>query len=216
MSHGLLVRVHAGSGAAPHLERELAAAVAAGSPTAATFAVRFGRGDYAAFTSAADDDPVTDAVGHRIEPLLEGPVERAAVDVLAATPLRPRSAHVTKAALLTFAPRPDQTAEVEDLLAADAGLAADDEAEATASYPLRLPGGELGVFDVFPTSWARVRHLRTLVRRDLRGWGRSVVGGFPGVRLLDVVAATPGMPRDPRADRGSTAALGGQRQDAVT
>src|SRR5690349_18426270 len=78
MSNGLLVRVQAGAAEAPYLERELAAAVAAGSPTSAAFAVRFRRGDYATFTPAAGDDPVTSEVGHRIEPLLATPVEREA------------------------------------------------------------------------------------------------------------------------------------------
>jgi hypothetical protein len=196
MSNGLLVRVHAGAAEAPYLERELAAAVGAGSPTSGAFALRFRRGDYATFTPAAGDDPVTQEVRHRIEPLLATPVERETVDVLAAKPLRQRSEFVTKAALLRFDPRPDHESDVEDLLATDAELL-DDEPDAPAWYALRMPGGELGLFDVFPTSWARVRHLRRLVRRDLRGWGRSVMGGFPGVHLLDVMAATPGIPRPP-------------------
>jgi hypothetical protein len=203
MSHGLLVRVHAGSAAAPYLERELAAAVAAGSPRSAAFAVRFRSGDYAAFTPAVDDDPFTPEVGHRIEPLLEAPVARQPVEVLASTPLRARSDHITKASLLTFAPRPERGPDVADLLATDAARTEDD---ATASYALRMPGGELGLFDVFPTSWARLRHLRDLVRSDLRRWGASVVGGFPGVHLLDVVAATPGIPHPPMADPESAAA----------
>jgi hypothetical protein len=194
MSNGLLVRVHTGAEEAPFLERELAAAVAAGSPTTGAVAVRFRRGDYAAFAPTAEEDPLTASVGHRIEPLLSTPVERDQVDVLAAKPLRVRSEYVRKAALLTFASRPDHEPEVADLLAPEPELLAD-EMTPTAWYALRLAGGDLGLFDLFPTSWARARHLRELVRRDVGGWGRSILGGFPGVHLLDVVAATPGIPR---------------------
>ena len=192
MSNGLLVRVHTGSEEAPFLERELAAAVAAGSPTTASVAVRFRRGDYAAFAPLAGEDPVTDSVGHRIEPLLATPVEREPIDVLAAKPLRPQCEHVTKAALLTFTTSAAHETEVEDLLAPEPALCEEDVSP-TAWYAFRLPNGELGLFDLFPTSWARVRHLRELVRHDVGGWGRSILGGFPGVHLLDVVAATPGI-----------------------
>ena len=207
MSNGLLVRVHTGTEEAPFLERELAAAVAAGSPTTGAVAVRFRRGDYVAFSPLADEDPVTETVGHRIEPLLSTPVERDAIDVVAAKPLRASSDHVTKAALLTFTPRPDHQTEVVDLLAPEPELC-DEEVDPTAWYAFRLPDGELGLFDLFPTSWARVRHLRELVRHDVGGWGRSMLGGFPGVHLLDVVAATPGIPRAERTSgRAATEAM---------
>jgi hypothetical protein len=205
MSNGLLVRVHAGSEEAPFLERELAAAVAAGSPTTGSVAVRFRRGDYAAFAPMAAEDPLTETVGQRIEPLLSTPVEREAVDVLAAKPLRPQSEWVTKAALLTFAHGPEHDPCLEDLLAPEPELR-EEECTPTAWYAFQLPDGGLGLFDLFPTSWARVRHLRELVRHDVGGWGRSLLGGFPGLHLLDVVAATPGIRQSERAAPGGPAA----------
>jgi hypothetical protein len=190
---GLLLRVHAGSEEAPFLERELAAAVAAGSPTTGAVALRFRRGDYTAFAPRAAEDPLTDSVGHRIEPLLSTPVEREPVDVLAAKPLQPHSEYVTKAALLTFPAGAELEPQVEDLVGPEPAPL--EEVSPTAWYAFRRPDGEVTLFDLFPTSWARVRHLRELVRRDVGGWGRSMLGGFPGVHLLDVVAATPGVPQ---------------------
>ncbi len=207
MSNGLLVRVHADSVGAPHLERELAAAVAAGSPTTASFAVRFGRRDYATFSATVEDDPLTDGVGRRIQPLLATPVERESVDVLAAKPLEARSAYVTKGLLMTFPPRRDHESDVEDFLS-EAQPMVEEEGGTTAWYALRMPTGEYGTFDVFPSSWARLRHLSGRVPRELLGRGRSMLAGIPSVHLLDVVAATPGIPR--------SAAFEDQRQDEVT
>jgi hypothetical protein len=198
MSNGLMVRVSAGSGEAPFLERELAAAVAAGSPTTASFAVRLGRGQYATFGAPAED-PLTEEVRHRIEPLLASPAQGEAIEVLGAKPLQQRSAHVTKGLLLTFTSQPDKEPQVEDLLTA-AQPVAEQEGGTTAWYALRMADGRYGIFDVFPDSLARLRHLTGQIPRQLLGRGRGLLGGFPRLQLLDVVAATPGIPHtDPVA-----------------
>jgi hypothetical protein len=202
MTDGVMVRVSAGAAEAPYLERELAAAVAAGSPTTASFAVRFGRGDYAAFAATATEDPVTDQVGRRIEPLLATPVLREAVDVLAVKPLCARSEVVTKGVLLTFNAKPDHEPAVEDFLSAARPIA-EEEGGTTAWYALRMADGGFGIFDVFPSSLARLRHLTGRVPRELLTRGRSLLGGFPKVHLLDVVAATPGIPHRSEEDPGT-------------
>ena len=190
MSDGLMIRVEAERADERRLERELAAAVAAGTPTTASYAMRFGPGDFGTFAAEQSDDPLTDVVLDRIKPLLSAPAEEEPVRVLASKPLRPRSAVVTKGLLLTFAAKYDHEAEVEELLV-QAQPMAEEEPGTTAWYALQMANGDYGIFDVFPDRWARLRHLTGGIPRQLVRRGLGLMGSVPQTHLFDVVAATP-------------------------
>lgn len=191
MSDGMMTRVGAERTEERLLARELAAAVAATSPTTATYAVRFGRGDFGTFAAEPEDDPLTEEVRQRIAPLLSATPEEEPVRILASKPLQQTSAYVTKGLLLTFTATPDHEPEVEALLM-DAQPEATAEEGTAAWYALRMANGDFGIFDVFPNRRSRLRHMTGGIPLELAKRARGDLGGMPQTRFFDVVAATPG------------------------
>ena len=152
--------------------------MAAGSPTTASFAVRFGRGDFGTFAAEPGDDPLTDEVRQRIAPLLSATPEEEPVRILASKPLCQTSAYVTKGLLLTFTAKPDHEPEVEALLM-DAQPMATAEEGTAAWYALRMANGDYGIFDVFPNRRSRLRHITGSIPLQLAKRARGDVGEHP-------------------------------------
>jgi quinol monooxygenase YgiN len=164
--------------------------------TEAWFGVRFGRSEYGIFDAFPDDaarrfhlrGPVANALGEREKELFEGEPVVTELDVLAAK--LPRGPHepVEKGLLLTFMPKSGHEDEVATFLR-DALSIVEEEEGTIAWFAIRLDDGRYGIFDVFPDERSRFAHLTGHVPRELAKKALSLLGGFPDMTMVNVVAA---------------------------
>jgi quinol monooxygenase YgiN len=201
-SKGLLVRLEAKPGKDAEVEEFLVSALDLLSQepdTAAWFGVRFGRSEYGIVDAFPDDaarrfhlaGPVARALGAREEELFASEPEIVDLDVLAdklPSGDARGAAPVTKGLLLTFEPKSGHEDDVAGFLRAARSFV-DDEDGTIAWFAIRLDGGRYGIFDVFPDNRARFAHLVGHVPRELAKSATSLLGGFPDMDMLDVVAA---------------------------
>jgi hypothetical protein len=171
--------------------------------TTAWFAIRFGRSEYGIFDVFPDEaglaahlsGKVAKALMERSGELCDGPPRIEKLDILSEK--LPGAATVvdlvTKGLLLTFKPKSGNERAVEDFLRSAQPLVMD-EARTAAWFALRTPAGEYGIFDVFPDNAGRFAHLSGHVPRELAKHALTLLGGFPDIDMLDVLAAkVPGM-----------------------
>ena len=158
MTDGLMVRVGAERTEERLLARELAAAVAAGSPTTRPTPCASVRGTSARSAAEPGGRPADRRGARADRPAPVGRAEEEPVRILASKPLRQTSAYVTKGLLLTFTAKPDHEPEVEAILMDAQPMAAAEEGTA-AWYALRMANGDYGIFDVFPNRRSRLRHI---------------------------------------------------------
>jgi quinol monooxygenase YgiN len=203
-SKGLVVRLEAKSGKGSEVEAFLRSAsplVEQEPYTLAWFALQFGRSDYGIFDVFADDagrdahlaGKVAAALMSRSSELFETAPRIQKVDVLAdklAAPTAPAEP-VTKGLLLTFKAKSGNEPKVEKFLE-DAYPLVLQEPKTVAWFALRLPGGEYGIFDVFPDNGGRFAHLTGHVPRELTKHAFSLLGGFPDMEMVDVLEAKLG------------------------
>lgn len=199
VSKGLLVRLEARPGKEQEVEEFLASVlplVADEPATTAWFGVRFGRGEYGIFDVFPDEagrqahlsGAVAEALGQRGEELFSEPPRIEALDVLAdKLPSSPPAPAVTKGVLLTFGAKSGKEADVAEFLRGSR-LIVDDEPATVAWFAIHLDGGSYGIFDVFPDANGRFRHLAGRVPRELVKHGLELLGSFPDLDLLNVVA----------------------------
>lgn len=164
--------------------------------TAAWFALRFGRAEYGIFDAFPDDagrsahlaGQVAQALTTRAGELLVHPPRIRHLDVLAdKRPLIAPPGIDTKALLLTFAAKAGHEQQVEQFLRDGKGWVMD-EPKTTAWFALRMENGEYGVFDVFPDNGARFHHLTGHVPRELAKHALSLLGSFPDLSMIEVLA----------------------------
>ena len=202
VTKGLLVRLDGRRGRGEKIEQFLISALALVRDEAGTlawFAVRFGR-NYGIVDVFADDaardahlsGPVATALMARAGELFEEPPEIVKLDVLAAKLPDPAPAveapEVNKGLLLTLAPTSGQEQKIADLLREAHPLVEAEEAT-IAWFAIALPGGEYGIFDVFPDNAGRLAHLSGRVPRELAKHAKSLLGGLPDMDMLNVLAA---------------------------
>ena len=195
---GLLVRLDAKPGKEDDVEQFLASALPLVNDEPATmawFAIRFGRGEYGIFDVFPDEDgraahlsgPVATALGQRSDELFASPPEIVTLDVLADKLPSNTTAMVTKGLLLSFAAKSGHEAEVEKFLR-DARPIVEDEDKTTAWFAIDFGDGRYGIFDVFPDNGGRFAHLTGRVPRELAKHALSLLGSFPDMDMLNVVA----------------------------
>lgn len=195
---GLLVRLDAKPGKEDDVEQFLASALPLVNDEPATmawFAIRFGRGEYGIFDVFPDENgraahlsgPVATALGQRSDELFASPPEIVTLDVLADKLPSNTTAMVTKGLLLSFAAKSGHEAEVE-LFLRDARPFVEEEDKTTAWFALDFGDGRYGIFDVFPDNGGRFAHLTGRVPRELAKHALSLLGSFPDMDMLNVVA----------------------------
>jgi quinol monooxygenase YgiN len=200
VTKGLLVRLEAKPGKDADVEQFLVSALDLLSQepdTTAWFGVRFGRSEYGIFDVFPDEaarsfhiaGPIAKALGEREEELFEGEPAIVQLDVLAhmlpsGTPHGP----VDKGLLLTFDPKGGHEDEVAGFLR-EAQSIVQEEDGTIAWFAVRTDDGRFGIFDVFPDNRSRFAHLTGHVPRELAKNATSLLGGFPDMDMLNVVAA---------------------------
>jgi quinol monooxygenase YgiN len=199
ITRGLLVRLQAQSGKADEVEAFLKSAeplARAESTTPAWFAVRFNRSEFAIFDVFADDagrdahlaGPIAAALRAQAAALLAEPPKIEKVDVLAAKSGEGGPpALATKGLLLTFAARTGRVDDVESFLHGSQAWV-EREAGTLAWYAIRLADGSYGIFDVFADNAGRFAHLTGEVPRELAANALTLLGSFPDMSMLDVLA----------------------------
>lgn len=197
---GLLVRLRAKPDQADALASFLASAqplARAEATTPAWYALRFGRGDYGIFDAFADEagrqahlgGPIAAALMAKADALLAEPPSIERVDVLASKLVADAPpVVVTKALLLTFEAKAGHSADVESFLLGAEALV-DTEAGTIAWFAMRLANGSYGIFDVFADNAGRFAHLTGQVPRELAKHALTLLGSFPDMSMLDVLAA---------------------------
>jgi len=169
--------------------------------TSAWFAVRFGRSEYGIFDAFPDEagrqahlgGAVAKGLMERVGVLFSATPHIQPLDVLASKlPASAPAEPVTKGLFLTFKAKTGHEPEVEQFLRDARGIV-QEEAKTTSWFALRLAGGEYGIFDVFPDTGGRFTHLTGHVPRELAKHALSLLGGFPEMHLLNVVASLPGV-----------------------
>lgn len=195
---GLLVRLDAKPGREDDVEEFLASAlplVADEPATVAWFAIRFGRGEYGICDVFPDEEgraahlagPVATALAQRSGELFASPPEILKLAVLADKLPSTTTDLVTKGLLLTFDAKSGHEAEVEQFLR-DARPIVEDEDKTIAWFAIHLDNGRYGIFDVFPDNGGRFAHLTGRVPRELAKNALSLLGSFPDMDMLNVVA----------------------------
>ena len=199
VTQGLLIRLVIQHGKDAEAEAFLQSALPlaqAESGTTAWFAVRFGRGEYGIF-DVFPDDPARDA--HLAGPIAQALMARASA-LLAQGPRiekvavlahkLPQGAVVTpdtKGLLLTFRAHREQTAAVEQFLR-DAQPLAVAEEKTTAWFAIRRENGEYAIFDTFHDNGGRLAHLSGHIALELGKHAPTLLGGFPDLELVDILA----------------------------
>jgi quinol monooxygenase YgiN len=204
VTQGLLVRFEVRPGKDEETEvflRSALAKVQSEPATSAWFAVRFGRSDYGIFDVFADEagrqahlnGAVARGIMERVGTLFSKAPRIQKLDVIAAK--LPASATVeplTKGLFLTFKAKFGHEQQVEQFLR-DAQDIVREEPKTVSWFAIRLENGEYGIFDVFPDSAGRFTHLTGHVPRELAKHALSLLGGFPDIDLLNVLASLPGV-----------------------
>ena len=199
VTKGLLARVHAKPDKVDDVEAFLVSALsmARDEPlTTAWFALKFNRHEFGIFDVFADDTgrdahltgPIAVALMANASTLLSEPPKIEKIDVLAshlATLSTPVGAN--KALLLTFAAKAGHSADVESFLQDAAALAAQ-EPGTLAWFAIRLPDGSYGIFDTFADNAGRFAHIAGRVPRELAMHALTLLGSFPDMSMVDVLA----------------------------
>lgn len=197
---GLLVRFEAIRGKETEVEaflRDAEALVREEPGTAAWFAVRFGRSEFGIFDAfrdaAARDAHLNGAVAKELfgqvgNIVHENPTIQK-VELLAEKwPAAPPAAQVRKAILLTLKSQEGHAADIEKFLL-DGKPIVDEEPDTIAWFAFKIDADHYAIFDVFPDNGGRFAHLTGHVPRELAKQALTLLGGFPDLELLDVLAA---------------------------
>jgi quinol monooxygenase YgiN len=200
VTRGLLARLDAAAGKAREVEDFLLSAVPLAFEEPATiawFAIRFSRGEFGILDVFPDESglaahlagPIAKDLMERWPTLLYNAPEIRTFDVLAAKLPSPSSPSdvVTKGLLLRFKPKAGHEKQVEEFLRGAEAIVRE-ERDTTAWFALHLENGEYGIFDVFPDNGARFAHMTGHVPRELAKHALSLLGGFPDMDLVDVLA----------------------------
>jgi quinol monooxygenase YgiN len=200
VTRGLLVRLDARSGQSKAVEDFLVSALPMVNDEPATtawFAVRFGRSDYGIVDVFPDDaglaahlaGPVATALMERAEALLDQPPSIRKFDILAEKVPGPTTTVdlVTKGLVLTFRPKSGHEKQVEEFLRGAKPMV-QDEPRTTAWFAIRTDAGEYGIVDFFPDNAGRFAHLAGHVPRELAKHALTLLGGFPDMHMIDVLA----------------------------
>jgi quinol monooxygenase YgiN len=218
VTKGLLVQLEVRSGKDAEAEvflRSALAKVQSEPATSAWFAVRFGRSDYGIFDVFSDEDgrqahlngAVARGIMERVGTLFTKAPRIQKLDVIAAK--LPEIAFVdpiTKGLFLTFKAKDGHERQVEQFLR-DGQDIVRQEPKTVSWFAIRLENGEYGIFDVFPDSAGRFTHLTGHVPRELAKHAMSLLGGFPDIDLINVLASIPGVERVQEIIEGERAGI---------
>lgn len=206
VTQGLLVRLEVRSWKDEEAEvflRSALAKVQSEPATSAWFAVRFGRSEYGIFDVFPDEagrqahlnGAVARGIMERVGTLFSKAPRIQKLDVIAAKlPDSPTVEPITKGLFLTFKAKLGHEQQVEQILRDAQGIVRE-EPKTISWFAIRLDNGEHGIFDVFPDSAGRFTHLTGHVPRELAKHALSLLGGFPDMDLLNVLASLPGVAR---------------------
>jgi len=204
VTKGLLVRMEIKPGKDAEVEGFLRSALSKldyEPATSAWFAVRFGRSEYGIFDAFPDEagrqahlgGAVARGLMERVGTFFSEAPRIQPLDVLASKlPDSPPAEPVAKGLLLTFRARTGHEPQVEQFLRDAQGFVRQ-EPKTTSWFALRLADGEYGIFDAFPDNGGRFTHLTGHVPRELAKHALTLLGGFPEMHLLSVVASLPGL-----------------------
>ena len=207
MTSGLLTRLSARADRDADVEQFLSSVLALAEQepdTTASFAVRFGRGEYGIIDIFADDaaraahleGPVPAALEEQRTNLFDDDPHVQRLDVLADKLPIMDTGRDTKGLLLRFKARAGHEQDVEQFLVSAQPMVME-EPNTTAWFAIRTESGEYGIFDVFPDNEARLLHLTGHVPRELTKHAFSLIGSMPGLELVNVTAEKlPPMPLD--------------------
>jgi quinol monooxygenase YgiN len=197
MTCGFFVELEAARDQETSVERFLDEAlplVRAEPATGAWFAVRFRRFHYGIFDVFPDaaareahrTGAVAQALAARSSLFAHAPVFHA-VDVLdCKLPGTHTLAHDQKAVFVRMTPQHGREYDLEALVRSTR-LIVDAEPDTTAWLGLKFENGDYGIFDAFPTSQARRKHLFGRAPRELIKHFR-LLGKFPRLSMMDVRA----------------------------
>jgi quinol monooxygenase YgiN len=197
-SSGLLTRLSARSDRDADVKRFLSSVLAMSEQepdTTASFAVRFGRGEYGIIDIFPDeaarqahlDGPVAAALEEQRSNLFDDDPHIQKLEVLADKFPIVDTGPDTKGLLLTFKARAGHEQDVEEFLVS-AQPKVVEEPYTTAWFAIRTERGEYGIFDVFPDNEARLLHLTGAVPRELTKHALTWIGSMPGLELVNVTA----------------------------
>lgn len=198
VTKALLVHIQAKHGQADDVEALLTSAlrdVEREPGTAAWFAVRFGRGHYGIFDAFPDevsrdahlDGPVASVLAQATGELLDEPPDIHRLDVLASKLPSGPVGEVHKGLLLTFTAKAGHVPDVEQFLQRGRQIV-EEEPGTAAWFAIRLDDRRYGIFDVFPDNGARFAHLTGRVPRELAKHALELLGSFPDMDMLNVLA----------------------------
>jgi quinol monooxygenase YgiN len=163
--------------------------------TTASFAIRFGRGEYGIIDIFPDEaarpahlqGPVPAALEEQRGNLFDDDPRMQKLEVLADKFPIVETGPDAKGLLLTFKARAGHEHDVEEFLVS-AQPKVMEEPYTTAWFAIRTESGEYGIFDVFPDNEARLLHLTGQVPRELTKHAFSWIGSMPGLELVNVTA----------------------------
>jgi quinol monooxygenase YgiN len=163
--------------------------------TTASFAVRFGRGEYGIIDIFPDDaarqahleGPVIEALERQRNNLFDEDPKVERLQILADKLPIVDSGPDTKGLLLRFKARSGHEQDVEQFLISSQPKVME-EPYTTAWFAIRTEKGEYGIFDVFPDNEARLLHLTGHVPRELTKHALSWIRSMPGLELVNVTA----------------------------
>jgi quinol monooxygenase YgiN len=198
MTSGLLTRLSARSDRDADVKKFLGSVLALSEQepdTTASFAVRFGRGEYGiidifpndAARQAHLEGPVAAALEEQRTNLFDDDPHIQKLDVLADKFPIVETGPDAKGLLLTFKARHGHEQDVEQFLVS-AQPKVMEEPYTTAWFAIRTESGEYGIFDVFPDNEARLIHLTGQVPRELTKHALTWIGSMPGLELVNVTA----------------------------
>lgn len=197
-SSGLLTRLSARSDRDADVKQFLSSVLALSeqeADTTASFAVRFGRGEYGIIDIFPDeaarqahlDGPVPAALEEQRRNLFEDEPHIQKLEVLADKFPIMETGPDAKGLLLTFKARHGHEQDVEQFLVSSQPKVME-EPFTTAWFAIRTEDGEYGIFDVFPDNEARLLHLTGAVPRELTKHAFTWIGSMPGLELVNVTA----------------------------
>lgn len=197
-SSGLLTRLNARPDKDAEVKQFLSSVLAMSEQepdTTASFAVRFGRGEYGIIDIFPDeaarqahlDGPVPVALEEQRSNLFDDDPHVEKLEVLADKFPIVETGPDAKGLLLTFKARHGHEQDVEQFLVS-AQPKVMEEPYTTAWFAIRTERGEYGIFDVFPDNEARLIHLTGAVPRELTKHALTWIGSMPGLELVNVTA----------------------------
>jgi quinol monooxygenase YgiN len=198
MTSGLLTRLSARSDRDADVKQFLSSVLALSEQepdTTASFAVRFGRGEYGiidifpneAARQAHLEGPVPAALEEQRTNLFDDDPHVQKLEVLADKFPVMETGPDAKGLLLTFKARHGHEQDVEQFLVSAQPMVME-EPNTTAWFAIRTESGEYGIFDVFPDNEARLLHLTGHVPRELTKHAFTWIGSMPGLELVNVTA----------------------------